>query len=157
MRKAEILDAQEGIAATAKGKLAVSSSDELRRRQGPAWARIRQARKEMEAETAAASQHVSARGKQKRPRPKPYCRPGNGMHRSREGRSWTRKRGSSTKARAAREKANRGCPRFADVEAAGSGALGALRTMHAVSGGEGPMAHRRTKPSGTSPTPTAIS
>jgi transposase len=53
MRKAEILDAQEDRR-YGKGKLGSDLPDELRRRQDR-LARIRQARKEMEAETAAAA------------------------------------------------------------------------------------------------------
>lgn len=53
MRKAEILDAQEDRR-YGKGKLGSELPDELRRRQDR-LARIRQARKEMEAETAAAA------------------------------------------------------------------------------------------------------
>jgi len=55
MRKAEILDAQEDRR-YGKGKLGSELPDELRRRQDR-LARIRQARKEMEAETAAAAAH----------------------------------------------------------------------------------------------------
>jgi hypothetical protein len=53
MRKAEILDAQEDHR-YGKGKLGSELPEELRRRQDR-MARIRQARKEMEAETAAAA------------------------------------------------------------------------------------------------------
>ena len=53
LRKAEILDAQED-GKYGKGKLGSDLPDELRRRQDR-LARIRQARKEMEAETAAAT------------------------------------------------------------------------------------------------------
>jgi transposase len=55
MRRAEILDAQEDKR-YGKGKLGSDLPDELRRRQDR-LARIRQARKEMEAETAAAAAH----------------------------------------------------------------------------------------------------
>ena len=54
MRKAEILDAQEEDRRYGKGKLGSELPDELRRRQ-VRLARIPQARKEMEAETAAAA------------------------------------------------------------------------------------------------------
>ena len=54
IRKAEILDAQEDRKRYGKGKLGSDLPDELRRRQDR-LARIRQARKEMEAETAAAT------------------------------------------------------------------------------------------------------
>jgi hypothetical protein len=53
MRKAEILDAQEDKR-YGKGNLGSDLPDELRRKQGR-LERIRQARKEMEAETAAAA------------------------------------------------------------------------------------------------------
>ena len=53
MRKAEILDAQEDRR-YGKGKLGSELPDELRRRQDR-LARIRQARKEIQAETAAAA------------------------------------------------------------------------------------------------------
>jgi hypothetical protein len=55
MRKAEILDAQEHRR-YGKGNHGSDLPDELRRRQDR-LARIRQARNEMEAETAAAAEH----------------------------------------------------------------------------------------------------
>jgi hypothetical protein len=60
MRKAEILDAQEDRR-YGKGKRGSDLPDELRRRQDR-LARIRLARKEMEAETAASAVRRSRRG-----------------------------------------------------------------------------------------------
>jgi len=69
---------------TARGSWAVSSLDELKAASGPP-ARIRQARKEMEAETARSSS-TSAHEEAEEAKAS-HCRPGNRCTGSREGRS----------------------------------------------------------------------
>jgi len=109
----------------------------------------------MEAETAAAA-HVQRPREAERGKAQATAA-GNRMHRQREGPIFDRSRAAAAKARAARERPIEAAENR-DVEPPDLEPLAPEADATPWSGEKGRMAHRRkTKPSGTSPTPTAIS